>query len=101
MGPDNLNPRVLHETRQQIAPILTRILTVSWQSGELPRDWKLANVSAIYKKDSKNDPNNYRPISLTAICCKIMDRIIKRHTFNFLVRNHISDQQFPGRSTTL
>ena len=38
MGPDNLNPRVLHETRQQITPILTRILTESWQSGELLRD---------------------------------------------------------------
>ena len=105
MGPDNLNPRVLHETRQQITPILTRILTESWQSGEFPRDWKLANISAIHKKGSKNDPNNYRPISLTAICCKIMERIIKRHIINFLDQNHIiSDQQLgfvPGRSTTL
>ena len=74
MGPDNLNPRVLHETRQQITLILTRFLTESWQSGELPRDWKLANISAIHKKGSKNDPNNYRPISLTAICCKKWSR---------------------------
>ena len=69
------------------------------------RDWKLANISAIHKKDSKNDPYNYRPISLTAICCKILERIIKRHIINFLVQNHIiSDQQFsfvPGSSTTL
>ena len=105
MGPDNLNPRVLHETCQQITPTLTRILTESWQSGELLRDWKRANISAIHKKGSKNDPNNYRPISLTAICCKIMERIIKRHIINFLVQNHIiSDQQLgfvPGRSTTL
>ena len=105
MGPDNLNPRVLHETRQQITPILTRILIESWQSGELPRDWKLTNISAIHKKGSKNDPNNYRLISLTAICCKIMERIIKMHIIIFLVQNHIiSDQQLgfvPGRSTTL
>ena len=105
MGPDNLNPRVLHETRQQITPILTRILTESWQSGELPRDWKLANFSANHKQGSKNHPNNYTPISLTAICCKILERIIKRHIINFLVQNHIiSDQQLgfvPGRSTTL
>ena len=105
MGPDNLNPRVLHETTQQITPIVTRILTESWKSGELPRDWKLANIFAIHEKDSKNDPNNYRPISLTAICCKIMERIIKRHIINFLVQNHIIfDLQFgfvPGRSTTL
>ena len=103
--PNNLNPRVLHETRQQITPILTRILTESWQSGELPRDWNFASISAIHKKGSKNDPNNYRPISLTVICCKIMERIIKRHIINFLVQNHIiSDQQLgfvPGRSTTL
>ena len=100
MGPDNLNPRVLHETRQQITPILTRILKESWQSGELPRDWKLANISAIHK-----NPNNYKPFSLTAICCKIMERIIKSHIINFLVQNHIiSDQQLgfvTGRSTTL
>ena len=58
MGPDNLNPRVLHETRQQITPILTRVLTESWQSGELPRDWKLANFSAIHKKDKNMDPED-------------------------------------------
>ena len=105
MGPDNLNPRVLHETRQQITPILTRNLTESWQSGELRRDWKLADISAIHKKGSKNDPNIYKPICLTAICCKIKERIIKRHIINFLVQNHfIFDQQLgfvPGRSTTL
>ena len=63
------------------------------------------NAFIFHKKGSKNDPNNYRPISLTAICFKIMERIIKRHIINFLVQNHIiSDQQLgivPGRSTTL
>ena len=42
----------------------------------LPDDWKTANVSAIYKKGDKKDPVNYRPVSLTCICCKVMEHIL-------------------------
>ena len=45
-------------------------------SGILPRDWLSANITPIYKKNDRTNASNYRPISLTAICCKIMEHII-------------------------
>ena len=48
----------------------------SLNQGKLPSDWKRAFVVPIFKKDSRTDPSNYRPISLTCICCKLLEHII-------------------------
>jgi len=47
--------------------------------GYLPDDWKLAEVTAIYKKGSKSDAGNYRPVSLTSVCCKVLESILRDH----------------------
>jgi retron-type reverse transcriptase len=57
--------------------------------GEIPEDWKNANVTAIFKKGGKNSPGNYRPVSLTSNICKIMERIIKDDIVNFLEKNQL------------
>ena len=56
---------------------------------EVPTDWKIANVSPIFKKGSKFAPGNYRPISLTSISCKILESIIKDHMVNHLDHNNL------------
>jgi len=48
----------------------------SWESEEVPADWKLVNVIPIYKKGGREDPGNYRPVSLTSVPGKITDKII-------------------------
>ena len=45
-------------------------------SGVLPSDWLSANITPIYKKNDRTNASNYRPISHTTICCKIMEHII-------------------------
>ena len=64
-GPDGLPPRILKELSSQIAPILTKIVRMSLETGEIPDDWRTANVSPIFKKGQKYNPANYRPVSLT------------------------------------
>lgn len=60
----------------------------------IPTDWSNALVTAIFKKGNKSDPANYRPISLTCICCKIMEHIILSHMAKHLSLNNILiDQQ--------
>ena len=75
-GPDGIPPRLLKETSSSIAPVLTLIYKASLNQGKLPSDWKRAFVVPIFKKGSRTDPSNYRPVSLTCICCKLLEHII-------------------------
>ena len=66
MGPDGIHPRVLRELAEVLSKPLSIIYQQSWLTGEVPVDWRLAHVMSIYKKGWKEDPGNYRPISLTS-----------------------------------
>ena len=46
------------------------------EAGEVPPEWKMSNVAPIFKKGSKSAPGNYRPVSLTCVLCKVMEKII-------------------------
>lgn len=59
-----------------IAELLSAIYQRSWLSGEVPEDWRLADVTPIYKKGCKGDPGNWRPVSLTSAPGKVMEQII-------------------------
>ena len=104
-GPDAIHPRVLHEIAEAISKPLTIIFRSSLRNRELPDEWKYANVSSIHKKGSKTLPQNYRPVSLTSVVCKIMEGIIRDHIIEHMKINKMfSDKQFgfiSGRSTTL
>ena len=77
MGPDLIPTRILKDYANIIAPVITKILEQSIESGISPKDWLNANVTAIFKKKgNKNKASNYRPISLTCITCKILEHII-------------------------
>ena len=76
MGADKVHPKILNECRYELAEFLCTLKQNSWDKGEIPEDWKCANITVIHKKDAKCDPNNYRPVSLTSICCKIMEKVI-------------------------
>ena len=75
-GPDGIPSKFLKETSVSIAPSLTLIYQASLHQGELPSDWKMTYVTPVYKKGSRTNPSNYRPISLTCICCKLLEHII-------------------------
>ena len=88
-GPDCIPAYVLHHCATEIAPILTVIFTQSLDTGEVPSDWLRANVIPIFKKGDKHNASNYRPISLTSICCKVMEHILCHSIMKHLEENQI------------
>ena len=76
--PDELHPRVIKELAEELSEPLSIIFAESWKTGEVPDDWRRANVVPIFKKGKKKEPGNYRPISLTPITGKILEQIIKK-----------------------
>ena len=75
-GPDNISPRILTELATDISPLLQLIFQKSLDTGVVPDDWRIANVSPVYKKGQMSLAENYRPISLTSVCCKTMEHIL-------------------------
>ena len=75
-GPDGIPSRLLKEVANELSPCLTLVFNTSLQQGKLPIDWKKAIVTPRFKKGNRNDPVNYRPISLTSVCCKLLERIV-------------------------
>ena len=88
-GPDKIPSRLLKELAYQISPALTLLYRASISQGTVPLDWKLANVVPIFKKGSKSCPSNYRPVSLTSICCKILEHIIYSSIWHHLEEHNI------------
>ena len=104
-GPDEMIARVIVEVRKEIVIPIPKLFCLGYKQGRLPQDWRDAIVIPIYKKGSKKDPGNYRPVSLTSIIVKIMETIIRDHLMKHLLKKKlISDFQYgfrSGRSCTL
>ena len=71
------------------AVVLASLFQQSYDTETLPSAWKLANVCAIFKKGSKADPKNYRPVSLTSLTSKVMEHIVYCHISRHLSANYI------------
>ena len=102
-GPDGLSQRVLKELARSVCVPLSIIFTKSYQTGKVPDDWKVANVVPIYKKGSKMEAVNYRPVSLTSVVAKVMERMIKRRMMSHLQRNNLinpSQHGFMSKKST-
>ena len=76
MGPDGIPPKLLKELANEVAPCMGLMFSASLKQSVLPNDWKTALVTPVFKKGSRNDPCNYRPISLTSVCCKLFEHVV-------------------------
>ena len=89
-GPDGIHPRILRELAVTLATPLQILFSASLTRGEVPTQWREATVVPIYKKGDKADPGNYRPVSLTSVICKTLERLIAEETVEHLRTNALT-----------
>ena len=89
IGPDNISNVILKNCASQLAPGLSAIFQKSIDCGDLPEDWVNANISPVFKKGDVHLAENYRPVSLTSVSCKLLEHIICKHMFNPLEKDKI------------
>jgi hypothetical protein len=103
-GPDEVHPRVLKYCAGALANPLSIIFKRSHAEGVVPKLFKIAHVTPIFKKGCKTSATNYRPVSLTSVPCKVMERIQHHAILRHLIANSLisSDQHgfLPKRSCT-
>lgn len=104
-GPDELHPRIIKEAMEELIQPLKILYEYSFNHNKFPQDWRIANITAIFKKGDKCCPGNYRPVSLASIICKIMETLIREEIMNHMKKYKLfSKKQFgfiSGRSTVL
>ena len=88
-GPDGIHPRLLKECALELSIPLYILFKTSLDSGIVPEKWKITHVSPIFKKGSRCEALNYRPISLSSVLCKTLERIVTRELYSFLEYSNI------------
>jgi hypothetical protein len=83
-GPDGISPRVLKELADSLSAPLAEIFQTTIDTGTTPTQWKTALVTPIFKKGDKHRASNYRPVSLTAVCCKLCEHVIAKAMLNHM-----------------
>ena len=73
-GPDGIPPRILQECALEIAPSICELFNRSLHAGNVPSEWKPANVTLAHKKGLKEPAEHYRPISLLPIVGEVLER---------------------------
>ena len=88
-GPDNIPNIILNNCAVQLATGLRTIFQLSVDNRTLPKDWLNANVSPVFKKGDVHMVENYWPVSLTSVSCKLLQHIICKHLLDHLEKNKI------------
>ena len=88
-GVDGIPLKLLKEIVEQITTPLAKFVNLSLEEGIFSSEWKEANIMPLFKKGSKNKPDNYRPVSLTSVVCKLLEPLIRDHMMEFLVKHKL------------
>ncbi|CAF4514090.1 unnamed protein product, partial [Didymodactylos carnosus] len=80
-----VSPRMLKEASCSISSILSYVFNKSLAAGQFPSSWKTGYLTPLFKSGDHNDPTNYRPITLLPILSKVLERLIYKRLYAYLV----------------
>ena len=84
--------RLLKEAASELAPSLSALFNLSFETGQTPQEWRDATVTLIHKKGTKSSPTNYRPISLLAVVFKVQERVVYNRLYSH-IQQHLPTHQ--------
>ncbi|MCP3852899.1 MAG: hypothetical protein GY694_22125, partial [Gammaproteobacteria bacterium] len=76
VGPDQIPGKFLKLCCDEMAFIFQTLFQASIDQGIIPSDWKEANITPLFKKGDRSSAENYRPISLTSVSCKLLEHVV-------------------------
>ena len=98
LGPDELHARVLKQLAPELGPIFSHLFQQSIDSGEIPKEWSLANISPVFKKGDRSFACNYLPDAVTCVACKLLEHIVCSNIMAHLDEHKLlSDKQHAFR----
>jgi len=87
-GVDSVGTRVLLELSEEISDTIVELFSKSLKSGDVPLDWKLASVKAVFKNGKKSSPSKYRLVSSTVNICKVFESIMRDNILRNIPMSH-------------
>ena len=88
-GRDQVTQYVLKNCSEELSLALEIIFKRSLEEGEIPKEWREASITPIFKKGSKLEASNYRPVSLTSVCCKVLEGIVRERITSHLIKHKL------------
>ena len=95
-GPDGIGNWVLKHCAKLLSFPYSNLFNKSLETGIFPNQWKQANVCPVFKKDNKSDKTNYRPISLLSSSSKLLEQIVYKRLYEYLMDNNLLIQHNYG-----
>ena len=91
-----IHPRILRELPQEMAKPVSLIFECSLKQGQIPDCWKEGVVSPLFKSGDRHDSKNYRPVTITSVLCKVLEKIMRKKVLNHLEKNRIITEHQHG-----
>ena len=88
-GLDLMPARFLKDASEFIKTPLTYIVNLSIKSNTFPTDMKQARITPLFKKNSKFNVGNYRPVSVLSVCSKVLEKAVNKQLYEYLSSNNI------------
>ena len=103
LDPNGLSSGFIKKISSPLVKPLCALFSFAFECGQIPDDWRVANIIPVFEKGCSSVCSNYRPISLTSVICKLFERVVKDQVLNYLHRNKLISQHqhgFLSRSST-
>lgn len=88
-GADGISARIIKDSKETILPIMTALVNLSFRTSTFPESMKAATIKCLHKKNSTDEPANYRPLSILPVLSKIFERAAVDQMVQFLEANNL------------